>query len=144
MVSHFSLDWRLPILPMTLQTFPTFGGTETTTSHSTTGLLSANSSLTTNRPTPQSYAQYPRAIPPRLIKRILALEFIDMAELQSDHWDDYEETEPACCSGHSTRGTRRTPVTNILTWLDCYASLVSVLCLAHPEKLANSWPTKKP
>ena len=136
-VSHILLDWRLPILPTTLQTFPTFGNTETATSQSTTGLLSATSGPTTHRPTPQSYTQYPKALPPKLIKKILALEYIDMADLQSDHWDDYEETEPTCCSGHSTRSTRRTPVTNILTWLDCYASLVSVLCSAHPEKFGQ-------
>ena len=50
-ISHFSLDWRLSILPTTLQTFPTFGSTETTTSYSTIGLLYATSSLTTNRTT---------------------------------------------------------------------------------------------
>ena len=106
----------------------------TTSTHSAAGLLSA-----TNTPiaTPQSYVQYPKALPPRLVKKILALEFIDMAELQSDHWDSYEETEPTCCSSHSTRSTRRTPVTNILIWLDCYASLVSVLCSAHPEKFSQ-------
>jgi len=35
---------------------------------------------------------------------------------------------------HSTRTTCRSPVSNILIWLDCYASLVAVLCSAHPNK----------
>ena len=72
-------------------------------------------------------AQYQKVIPIKLVKEILALEYIDIAELQSEHWDDYDETE-------TTRSSQWTPVSNILTWLDCYAPLVSVLCSAHSEK----------
>ena len=65
---------------------------------------------------------------------LVALEYVDMVELQSEHWDNYDKTESVCCSSHSTRSSRRTPVSNIL---DCYASLVSVLCSAHPEKFGQ-------
>jgi len=60
-----------------------------------------------------------------------------MAELQSEHRHDQDETESTCCGGHFTRSTRWAPVSNILIWLDCYASLVSVLCLAHLEKFGQ-------
>ena len=59
-----------------------------------------------------------------------------MAKLLSAHWDDCNDTEPTCCSSHSTRWAR-SPVSNILTWLDCYASLVSVLCSVQPEKFGQ-------
>ena len=49
----------------------------------------------------QSLPPYPRAIPPKLVKKILALEYIDMSELLSEHYDDYDETESTCC-GHTT------------------------------------------
>ena len=76
-------------------------------------------------------AQYQKVIPIKLVKEILALEYIDIAELQSEHWDDYDETE-------TTRSSQWTPVSNIPTWLDCYAPLVSVLCSAHSEKFGQS------
>ena len=57
--SCIPLDWRLPILPTTLQTFPTFRSTETTTSQTTTGLLNATSSLTNHQPTPNPYTVCP-------------------------------------------------------------------------------------
>jgi len=56
-----------------------------------------------------------------------------MSELLSEHYDDYNDVESSCCS-HTTRSTRRTTITNILVWLDCYASLVAVLCSAYPDK----------
>jgi len=72
-------------------------------------------------------------IPPKLVKKILALEYVDMAELLAEHYNSHEESESPCCS-HSSKSSRRTPVSNIVVWLDCYASLVAVLSSAHPEK----------
>ena len=45
-----------------------------------------------------------------------------------------EEPESPCCSNQLSKTARRGPVTDILVWLDRYASLVSVLCSAHPHK----------
>ena len=84
----------------------------------------------------KSHPQYPQGIPPKLLKKILALEYIDMAELLSENYDYLDEAESPCCS-HSTRSSRRFPVTNIIVWLDCYASLVSVLCSAYPDKVGQ-------
>jgi len=66
-----------------------------------------------------------KVIAVKLVKKILALEYVDIAELQSEHWGNHE-TESTCYGGHSTRSTQRTPVSNILTWLDRYASSLGV------------------
>jgi len=63
-------DWRLLIPPTSLNQLPTFGRTEITPSNSAAGLLSTT-----------SFYSYPQVISPncKLIKKILALEYIDMS-----------------------------------------------------------------
>ena len=53
-----------------------------------------------------------------------------MQELVPDTWNEDQEK---CCS-HTRRGQRRGPVTDILVWVECYSSLVSVLASRYPEK----------
>ena len=56
-----------------------------------------------------------------------------MAELIPDTWRWQEEDDTKCC--HKPRRTsRRGPVTDILLWVECYATLVSVLTSRFPEK----------
>ena len=45
-----------------------------------------------------------------------------MQELLPDTWR-YQEEEQKCC--HQRRGQRRGPITDILLWTECYASMVS-------------------
>ena len=71
-------------------------------------------------------------LPAKLVKRILDLEFVDMVELVPDSWR-YQEEEAKCC--HQPKRQRRGPVTDILLWVECYASLVEVLCTGHPDKV---------
>jgi len=59
-----------------------------------------------------------------------------MAELMQDNWEQ-DEPEAHCCGSHQPKSSRRRPVTNILVWLDCYASLVAVLCSVHPHKISH-------
>ena len=42
--------------------------------------------------------QFTTALPPKLVKKILDLEFIDMAELVSNAWQHGAESSPGCCS----------------------------------------------
>ena len=84
-------------------------------------------------------APYPQDIPPKVVKKILNLEYVDMAELLPECWGT-EEPESLCCSSQLSKTSRRGPITDILVWLDCYASLVAVLCSAHPHKFPISWP----
>ena len=86
-------------------------------------------------PTPRQ-ASYPQDIPPRVVKKILNLEYIEMAELLPEYWGT-EEPESPCCTSQLSKSSRRSPVTDILVWLDCYASLVSVLCSVHPHKFSH-------
>ena len=79
---------------------------------------------------------YPQDIPAKLVKKILNLEYIEMAELLSSHWTQ-GEPESHCCGGHVSHSTKRGPVTDILVWLDCYASLVAILCSSYPEKIGH-------
>ena len=125
-----SADWRLPILPTSI---PTFRTTESTSSSSASSLISTINYSLLQPNTTQSHPQYPQGIPPRLVKKVLSLEYIDMAELLLENYDYADETE---CS-HSTRSACQSPVTNIIVWLDCYASLMSVLCSAYPEKFGQ-------
>ena len=74
------------------------------------------------------------ALPPKLVKRILALEYVEMAELLPDAWPE-ENTE----TGPQHRRTRHPPVTDILTWLECFASMAAVLSTRYPEKVAEFW-----
>ena len=78
---------------------------------------------------------YPQDLPSKLIKKILDLEYNDMAELLPDYWD-MEEDGTSCCS-HSHHSQCKRPITNILTWLECYSSLVSVLATRYPNNMGH-------
>ena len=74
------------------------------------------------------------ALLPKLVKRILGLEFVEMAELLPETWpEDNGE------AGHHHRRTRHPPVTEILTWLECFASMAAVLSTKYPEKAGELW-----
>jgi len=72
-------------------------------------------------------------LPPKLVKRILNLEFIDMSELIKDQWKPEEEEESNCC--HHNWMPYRGPVTDILVWVECYSTLVAVLSTQYPAKV---------
>ena len=69
------------------------------------------------------------SVPPRLIKKILAKEYVDIWELLPETWQ--VETEGSCC--HSKR-PRRSLVTDINVWTECFATMVAILAAAFPAK----------
>jgi len=72
------------------------------------------------------------ALPPKLIKKILELDFVDMTELVPDTWQFQDQEESGkCCS---KKLTRRGPVTDITLWIECYSILVAVLASKYPER----------
>ena len=73
-------------------------------------------------------------LPPKLVKRILNLEFVDISELISESWKVEEEAASSSCCQHP-RAPRRGPVTDILLWIECYSTLVSVLASRFPTKV---------
>lgn len=70
-------------------------------------------------------------LPPKLRAKILALEFMDMAELLPESWHLVEDAI-SCCH-QSGRRLKKVLVTDIPTWLDCYATLVAVLCTSFAQ-----------
>ena len=71
-------------------------------------------------------------IPQKLINRILKLEFIEMQELLPENWPDFLSEDAN--KFYATFGKKKAPhVTNILTWVECYSALVSVLSSAYPQ-----------
>ena len=117
-----------------LQSIPTFGGPATSAPVSLANVISAPipSIHSTSAPSPS----YPQELPSKLVRKILELEFVEMAELVPDSWRT-EEADYQCCSSHNPRIPRRGPVTNILLWVECYSSLVAVLSSKYPNKIGH-------
>ena len=69
------------------------------------------------------------SVPPKLVKRIVEKEFVDIWELLPESWQ--LESEGTCC--HSKR-LRRSLVTDIGLWTQCYATMAAILSSAYPEK----------
>ena len=70
-------------------------------------------------------------LPPKLLKRIVQKEYIEMYEILPESWR--LETESASPSGQGKR-PRRGPITDIDVWCECYAVLAAVLSAAYPGK----------
>ena len=72
-------------------------------------------------------------LPNKLLSKITALEFVEIHELLPETWLSASldvEQPSTCCS--STASKKRKPVTNIFTWLQGFASLVSALSTKYP------------
>ena len=77
-------------------------------------------------------------LPQKLMKKIRALEFIEMRELLPEEWlGSLEEGDSAdqhnCCNSASRK--RKPPITNIFSWMQGYASLVGALATVYPAKV---------
>ena len=76
-------------------------------------------------------------LPPKVVRRILALEFIEMAELRADIWPD--EPGPHEGASQSRRPMGKPPVNDIRVWLECFARMAAVLVTRFPEKGPELW-----
>ena len=75
-------------------------------------------------------------LPQKLLTKILDLEFVDIQDLLPEAWlYSLEEETTGCCSSSSATRKRRPPVTNIFTWLQGFASLVSALSSKYPTSV---------
>ena len=77
-------------------------------------------------------------LPARLVKRILEFEFVEMADMLPDAWQEESQSGTdgnpmvrrlVCCA----------PLTEITLWLEGFARLASVLTTKHPTKSAELW-----
>ena len=56
-------------------------------------------------------------VPPKVVKKLLALEFVEMGELRADIWPE----EPVSSdTGGAPRHPSKPPVTTLRVWLECY------------------------
>ena len=69
------------------------------------------------------------SVPPKLVKKTLAKEYIDIWELLPETWQ--LEAEGSCC--HSKR-PRHSLVTDVSLWTECYATMAAILVAAFPAK----------
>ena len=71
-------------------------------------------------------------IPQKIIRKILALEFVEMRMLLSESWlSDLDSSTHCCNSKHENK--KQTQVNNIFIWLRCYGALVGVLASRYPQ-----------
>ena len=70
-------------------------------------------------------------LPARLVKRILEFEFVEMADMLPDAWQEESQTG-ADTHPLSRRLVRRAPIAEITLWLEGFAWLASVLTSKHP------------
>ena len=66
---------------------------------------------------------------PRVVKRILALEYVEMSELRADIWPDEAGQQEG--TGQSRRQPAKPPVNDIRVWLEWYARMAAILKVAH-------------
>lgn len=72
-------------------------------------------------------------VPEKIKKRVLALEYVDMAELVPETWQLGQEDKEECCRHQTQKLQRRGTVSSILLWVECYATLVSILSSRYAE-----------
>ena len=82
------------------------------------------------------------AIPGKLVRRIQALEFVDMKDLLPDNIALLEQLEALSGSTQSPNqlGPARTPrrkVNSITTWASCFATYVVILAQRHPQQVPD-------
>ena len=63
-------------------------------------------------------------VPRKLADRIQAWEFVEMSQLFPEFWIDEK--------GTTSNSRRKRPVTELNTWLQCFAIYVGVIAAKHP------------
>lgn len=71
------------------------------------------------------------AIPPKICRKILAGEYLEL------HPESAWRMEDLMCEG-TRQSQRRRPVTDILTWIECFSSMAAIITCKFPEK-APQW-----
>jgi len=76
------------------------------------------------------------AVPATLVRKIRAMEFIDMEDFSPNQLGIPANHQGEEASRTSSKGRTRT-VSSIVEWLQCYAIYLSVMCRVHPEKIPD-------
>ena len=72
----------------------------------------------------------PSALPPKIVRRIHNLEFVDIADLLPENWRPREDP---CCSLSRRPTSCRALVMDILLWVEGYPQMVAVLASLYPS-----------
>lgn len=101
-----------------------------------TGSKNASTPPTTSSQEASGHSTLSLAIPQKLCRRILELDYVEMSELLPETWGLESDTTLPCCH-EGRRQSRRGPVTDILLWVECYSSLVAVLATKFPQYIGD-------
>ena len=71
-------------------------------------------------------------VPSKLVKKIEAGDFIDMAELRPEGLETMEDSAP----GRSTKGKTKM-ISNILEWIRCFSLYVAILSHSAPHRVPD-------
>ena len=71
-------------------------------------------------------------VPSKLVKKIEAEDFIDMAELRPEGLGTMEDSAP----GRSTKGKTKM-ISNILEWIRCFSLYVAILSCSAPHRVPD-------
>ena len=76
-------------------------------------------------------------MPPKVVKRVLDLEFMEMAELKANIWvDEPSATEPnPICRLNASKP----PVTDMKIWLECYGRMAPLISTRFLDKAPELW-----
>ena len=77
------------------------------------------------------------SLPPKVVKRILGLEFVKMAKLRGDIWSDDSTANDGTNPAHRLPG--KPPVHDIKVRLECFARMAAVLVTRFSEKGPELW-----
>ena len=75
-------------------------------------------------------------LPRRLQDKIKKLEFVEMSDLLPAAWSA-AEAQDASGASSTLLPNRRSPVSDIGVWVECYSLMASVLVESHPEKATH-------
>ena len=64
-----------------------------------------------------------------MVKKIVGKEYIEIWKLLSESWQI--QTEGSCCH---TKRPRRSLVTDVNVWTECFATMAAILATAYPDK----------
>ena len=114
----------------TLPIFTNSGGPSAMLLSQSTALAMGNVEVANQSATTDQWS-----LPPKLTKKTLELEYIEMSELLPESWRLQQEDEQCC--HHRRLQSRRGPVSDILMWLECYATMVAVLSTKFLHKMPH-------
>ena len=77
-------------------------------------------------------------VPPKLVKKIQALEFVEMRELLPENMAlaDRLEALPQRI-GQPTRNPEQREIGSLYTWTACFATYIAVVSQAHPGRVVD-------